>query len=316
MSQTSSLSVSPHSLPPTSRQQPQLNQWTGSSPSPLVQVNTYSGSAGPLSPPPQVTGTTSYFGSVGSLSPLAQVTRTASYSGSARPLSPPAQVTGTTSYSGSVGSLSPLAQVTRTASYSGSVVPLSPPAQVTRTTSYSDSVGPLSPLVQVTRTSYSGSVGPLSPPAQVTRTTGCARPQVTRTTSPDIDINYDEIFEDFDLMESSDWDFNTEEVINITDSPIPISPNPECSSTMASNSTFPTSNTKNSFKPPFLPSARGCNSSFGAHPGKPTVSKPTANKALRDDSYKFRSQYQHTREMYKIFNQVCLLLQHIVCIHS
>ncbi len=68
------------------------------------------------------------------------------------------------------------------------------------------------------------------------------------------------------------------------------------------------SSSKSSFKPPFLQQDNGrLNSSFAGASRKPSMFKPSTGKALpKDDASEFRGQYQHTREMYKIFHQVCV----------
>lgn len=70
------------------------------------------------------------------------------------------------------------------------------------------------------------------------------------------------------------------------------------------------------FKPPFKPGSSSnssssssagdrLNGSFAAMSGRPSMFKPARNtQQPKDDASEFRGQYPHTREMYKIFNQV------------
>lgn len=68
---------------------------------------------------------------------------------------------------------------------------------------------------------------------------------------------------------------------------------------------------KKPFRPPFLQQLQesadeqGLNTSFGRKFGKPSMFKPSGNnEPPKDDAAEFRGQYEHKREMYKIFNQV------------
>ena len=63
------------------------------------------------------------------------------------------------------------------------------------------------------------------------------------------------------------------------------------------------------FKPPFLKSGKSTQQDGSFVSQSSSLFKPfLENKAPRDDSSEFRGQYQHTREMYKIFNQVCVYI--------
>ena len=70
------------------------------------------------------------------------------------------------------------------------------------------------------------------------------------------------------------------------------------------------SSARKSFRPPFLQQqgpadSQGLNTSFGRKFGKPSMFKPSGtNEPPKDDAAEFRGQYEHKREMYKIFNQV------------
>ena len=80
----------------------------------------------------------------------------------------------------------------------------------------------------------------------------------------------------------------------------PVTNRPTLSFGCAGNSSTPAN--QSIFKPPFLKSGNAAqkDSSFM---GKFSLTS-SGNKAPRDDSSEFRGQYQHTREMYKIFSQV------------
>lgn len=74
----------------------------------------------------------------------------------------------------------------------------------------------------------------------------------------------------------------------------------------AQTSNLPSVSSKKPFRPPFLqPNTQGLNTSFGKTFGKPSMFKPSGtNEPPQDDAAEFRGQYEHKREMYKIFNQV------------
>ena len=74
----------------------------------------------------------------------------------------------------------------------------------------------------------------------------------------------------------------------------------------------PSSSKKKPFKPPFLGTSRQ-DTSFGAASGRPSKN----SEPSQDNAAEFRGQYQHTREMYKVFNQVSQSLSHwTLCIHG
>lgn len=128
-------------------------------------------------------------------------------------------------------------------------------------------------------------------------------------------------------MEAEEFDWNDEEMFSSLNSPevtcvyetsapvLPQQPTLSSGFTGDPSSAFcvplsgdssPLSVKKKIFKPPFLQSGGGSqqDSSFGRQSSSSSFNKLPGHKAPRDDSSEFRGYYQHTREMYKIFNQV------------
>lgn len=166
---------------------------------------------------------------------------------------------------------------------------------------------------------------PLTPLTHFTKTTPSFldKPMEHRTHSPHHPKSsetpasvpvLDEMEWDIGVLEDMECDMDRENLPPNTP-PFPSSKFPPAISAdgaggkLLSNSHEESSVRKNSFRPPFLQSGSGTlNSSFGVtSAAKPNMFKPSANRqAPRDDASEFRGQYQHAREMYKIFNQVGL----------
>lgn len=123
---------------------------------------------------------------------------------------------------------------------------------------------------------------------------------------------------------TNDWDNDEEDdMIDLTE--VPLEPEP-CSSRPGGGVALSETNTaskpsqsvvthgsisRSSFKPPFLQTGSGrgnLDASFAVRSGKPSMFKPTktGNELPQDNAPEFRGQYSHTRELYKIFNQVSL----------
>lgn len=85
----------------------------------------------------------------------------------------------------------------------------------------------------------------------------------------------------------------------------------------AQNSRPSALSSKKPFRPPFLqPDKQSLNASFGRKFGKPGMFKPSeTNEPPQDDAAEFRGQYEHKREMYKIFNQVSPIMCTRECIY-
>ena len=112
--------------------------------------------------------------------------------------------------------------------------------------------------------------------------------------------NADVLWQSIDEPDFTDIPAATPRPVTVFSTPISTTPIRTTSSPVsisASPSSAISSNKKSTFKPPFLQPKDSVKSTCGQ---RPAGFKPPP----RDDSSEFRGQYDHAREMYKIFNQV------------
>lgn len=162
------------------------------------------------------------------------------------------------------------------------------------------------------------------PPVQLSsnnHSSSCASTEEPRTNSCFVTAESKTYSAVTELDSDNDYDFITEDILAIEASesynPKPMQPSrlsnfnmcpPASSNGMCSSSCNGSLSSKRTFKPPLLQSGSGGNDSFGVTSRKPAMLKPPLGRydPPKDDASEFRGQYQHTREMYKIFNQVRL----------